>query len=171
MTHSKLLGKLIASCLCLGLLGIPATAVNARPLIASTIAQAPNSAPTSNTISQQLLGQWQAKDASGQSLTFVFAPEGKLFLMAEVSDGSVRAKEMRYKIDPNSQPMTLDVSLNKTDTVLTVFELTAANQMRLQLAGTNPGQPRPKSLDAEATLFQKVSDTTALPANTQVISF
>jgi hypothetical protein len=70
-----------------------------------------------------------------------------------------------------AKPMHLDFGLSNTETVQTVFELTPEGQMRLQLQGTNPGQPRPNSLNAEATVFKKVSEATALPADTQVIGF
>lgn len=170
MTNSTILNKLITSCLCLSLLGLPATAASAKPNLEATVAQSTTPAPVSN-INQQLLGQWQTTDGTGQPITFVFAPEGKLFLMKQVPNGPALAQEMRYKIDVSSQPMALDVSLSQNETVLTVFELTADGQMRLQLAGTNPGLPRPSSLTAEANVFKKVSETTSLPANTQLKEF
>jgi hypothetical protein len=61
--------------------------------------------------------------------------------------------------------------LSNTEKVQTVFELTAEGQMRLQLQGTSPGQPRPNALNAEATVFKKVSEATALPADAQITGF
>ncbi len=78
---------------------------------------------------------------------------------------------MRYKVNLGEKPMHLDVGLSSTETVETVFELTAEGQMRLQLQGTNPGQARPNSLNDRATVFKKVSEATALPADTEVIGF
>ena len=92
-------------------------------------------------------------------------------MMAQGPDGAARAKEMRYKVNFGAKPMHLDVGISNTETVETVFELTSQNQMRLQLQGTNPGQPRPDSLNAEATVFKKVSEATVLPADTQLIGF
>ncbi|MEG3859868.1 hypothetical protein [Microcoleus sp. herbarium12] len=170
MSNSKMIGKAIASGLCFGILA----SFNAAQGLASAstapkIAQA--TAPAASNIDKQLLGQWQGTVPSGQSFTFVFAPEGKLFLMAKGPDGAARAKEMRYKINLGQKPMHLDVGLSSTETVQTVFELTDEGQMRLQLQGTNPGQPRPDSLNEQATVFKKVSETTALPADTQVIGY
>ncbi|MEP6515944.1 hypothetical protein [Microcoleus vaginatus] len=169
MSNSKMIGKAIARSLCLGILISfnaslgPASA--AAPIIAQETA-----APAASSIDKQLLGQWQGV-ASGESFTFVFAPEGKLFLMAKGPDGAARAQEMRYKVNLGEKPMHLDVRLSSTETVETVFELTAEGQMRLQLKGTYPGLARPNSLNEQATLFKKVSDATALPADTQVIGF
>jgi|GEM_PF-907318 len=169
MSNSKMIGKAIASGICFGILA----SFNATPGPASaaepTIAEA--AAPAASNLDQQLLGQWQGTVPSGQSFTFVFAPEGKLFLMAKGPDGAARAKEMRYKVNLGQKPMHLDVGLSSTETVETVFELTPEGQMRLQLQGTNPGQARPNSLNEQATVFKKVSEATALPADTQVIGF
>ena len=147
----------------------PAPAPAAAP--APAPAPAPAAAPATGNIDKQLLGQWQGTVPSGQSFTFVFAPEGKLFLMAKGPDGAARAKEMRYKVNLGAKPMHIDVGLSSTETVQTVFELTPEGQMRLQLQGTNPGQPRPNSLNDQATVFKKVSEATALPADTQVIGY
>lgn len=172
MTNSKLLPKLIASCLCFSILSSLAAQANPSP----TIAQAETPAPTEtatpiDNIDQKLLGQWEATDPSGQSFSFIFAPEGKLYLVVQPPQGAARAKEMRYKVDAKNQPMHLDVGLSATQTVMTVFELTAEGLMRLQLQGTKPGDPRPSAVNAQATVFKKISDTAALPENTQVIGF
>lgn len=169
MSNLKMIGKAIAGGLCFGILA----SFNASPGPASATAPitAQTAAPAASNIDQQLLGQWQGTVPSGQSFTFVFAPEGKLFLMAKGPDGATRAKEMRYKVNEGAKPMHLDVGLSNTETVQTVFELTAEGQMRLQLQGTNPGQPRPNALNAEATVFKKVSEATALPADAQIIGF
>ncbi|MEG4324090.1 MULTISPECIES: hypothetical protein [unclassified Microcoleus] len=169
MSNSKMIGKAIAGSLCLGILISFNTSLGPASAATPTIAQE-TAAPAASTLDQQLLGQWQGT-ASGQSFTFIFAPEGKLFLMAKGPDGAVRAQEMRYKVNLGEKPMHLDVGLSSTETVETVFELTPEGQMRLQLQGTNPGQARPNSLNEQATVFKKVSEATALPADTQIIGF
>jgi hypothetical protein len=188
MTNSKILPKLIASCLCFSLLSSLAAEANPLPITARKIAQAETSAPAETTapaetsapaetnapvdnIDQKLLGQWEATDPSGKPFSFIFAPEGKLYLVVQPPQGAARAKEMRYKIDAKNQPIHLDVGLSATQTVMTVFELTAEGQMRLQLQGTKPGDPRPSTVSNEATVFKKVSDTAVLPENTQVFPF
>ncbi|CBN55759.1 MULTISPECIES: hypothetical protein [Kamptonema] len=176
MTNSKILPKLIASCLCFGILSGLAAQANPLSTIAPAIAQTETTAPAETTaptdnIDQKLLGQWEATDPSGQSFSFIFAPEGKLYLVVQPPQGAARAKEMRYKVDTKNQPMHLDVGLSATQTVMTVFELTTEGLMRLQLQGTKPGDPRPSAVNAQATVFKKISDTAALPENTQVIGF
>jgi hypothetical protein len=169
MSNLKMIGKAIAGGLCFGILASfnasPGPASASAPIISQT------AAPDTSNIDKQLLGQWQGTVPSGQSFTFVFAPEGKLFLMAKGPDGTTRAKEMRYKVNFGAKPMHLDVGLSNTETVETVFELTGERQMRLQLEGTNPGKPRPDALNDKATEFKKVSETTALPADAQIIGF
>jgi len=65
--------------------------------------------------------------------------------------------------------MHLDVTFPGTnESVKTIFEFTANGQLRLQVNGTKPGEPRPTAFSPNATLFQKVSDSTTLPANVQV---
>ncbi|MEG4004538.1 hypothetical protein QUA41_03555 [Microcoleus sp. Pol11C1] len=170
MSNSKMIGKAIAGSLCLGILISFNTSLSPASAAAPTIAQE-TAAPAPSNIDTQLLGQWQGTVPSGQSFTFVFAPEGKLFLMAKGPDGAARAKEMRYKVNLGEKPMHIDVGLSSTETVETVFELTPEGQMRLQLQGTNPGQARPNALNEQATVFKKVSEATALPADTQIIGF
>ncbi|OCQ92449.1 hypothetical protein BCD67_07265 [Oscillatoriales cyanobacterium USR001] len=169
MTNSQILPKLIASCLCFSLLSSLAAQANPLPT-APAIAQAETSAPANN-IDQKLLGKWESKDPDGNSLSFIFAPEGKLYLVLQPSQGIAHAKELRYKVDAKNQPIHLDVGLSNTQTVMTVFEITAEGQMRLQLEGTKPGDPRPSALSAKATVFNKVSDAAALPENTQLVPF
>ncbi|MEG4586365.1 hypothetical protein QUA54_14265 [Microcoleus sp. MOSTC5] len=170
MSNSKMIGKAIAGGLCFGILASFTASYSPASAAAPTIAQE-TAAPAASNIDTQLLGQWQGTVPSGQSFTFVFAPEGKLFLMAKGPDGAARAKEMRYKVNLGEKPMHIDVGLSSTETVQTVFELTPEGQMRLQLQGTNPGQARPNALNEQATVFKKVSEATALPADTQVIGF
>ena len=170
MSNSKMIGKAIAAGgLCFGILASLTASYGPASAAAPIIAQE-TAAPAASSIDKQLLGQWQGT-VSGQSFTFVFAPEGKLFFMAKGPDGAARAKEMRYKVNLGEKPMHIDVGLSSTETVETVFELTAEGQMRLQLQGTNPGQARPNALNEQATVFKKVSEATALPADTQVIGF
>jgi hypothetical protein len=169
MSNSQMIGKAIAGSLCFSILASFNTSLGPASAAAPIIAEA--ATPAASNLDQQLLGQWQGTFPSGESLTFVFAPEGKLFLIAKDPDGAARAQEMRYKVNLGEKPMHLDVGLSSTETVETVFELTAEGQMRLQLQGTNPGQARPNSLNDQATVFKKVSEATALPADTEVIGF
>ncbi|MEG4291862.1 hypothetical protein Q5692_16065 [Microcoleus sp. C2C3] len=169
MSNSQMIGKAIAGSLCLGILASLNASLGPASAAAPIIAEA--AAPAASNLDQQLLGQWQVTVPSGQSFTFVFAPEGKLFLMAKGPDGAARAQEMRYKVNLGEKPMHLDVRLSSTETVETVFELTPEGQMRLQLQGATPGKARPNSLNDRATVFKKVSEATALPADTEVIGF
>ena len=169
-----------AASLFLGLLGSLAAPVLAQPSAAPAAPQAQPSAPPtappslptapSTPAVKQLLGQWEAKDPSGQRLiTFIFAPEGKLFIVLPSPEDTSPAVEMGYEINAASAPMHLDVKINSDETVLTIFEFTAARKMRLQLEGTNPGLPRPAAFTEGGTLFEKISDATTLPKNAQLV--
>jgi hypothetical protein len=120
---------------------------------------------------QKLSGTWQGEDPSGSdTLTFIFTPQGKLFLVSTNSNKLSTAVELRYKVNANIQPMHLDVILpNVSRPVLTIFELTADGKMRLQLEGTDVGKSRPKEFSMRATVFEKTSDSTMLPKNIHIL--
>lgn len=125
-----------------------------------------------NPISQKLLGQWEGRETFSpvpRNLTLIFTPEGKLFMLVPDSNKFV-AVEFKYGINPTPKPMQMDVTISNNPTpVLTIFEFTADDQLRLQLYDTNPGKPRPKAFSQTASLFKKVSDITTLPDNTQLL--
>jgi type II secretory pathway pseudopilin PulG len=118
----------------------------------------------------RLSGQWQTKNpVSGETLTIIFTPDGKFLVMLPSGSETPVAQQLGYRIDPVPQPMHIDVTFPGTDeSVKTIFEFTADGQLRLQVAETNPGEPRPTAFSPSATLFQKVSDATTLPTNVQV---
>lgn len=128
-----------------------------------------------NPISQKLLGEWEGKDylsplKNPPRLTLIFTPEGKLFLLQLYSNKFV-AMEFKYSINPTPKPMHMDVSVSHNPTpVLTIFEFTADEQLRLQLNDTNPGKPRLNAFTQTASLFKKVSNNTRLPDNTQLLN-
>ena len=162
--------KLIASSLLVGLLSIISTTAIAQPSSAPSVEQS-QPAPTKNTVAEQLQGQWQVKDpSSGQTLTLIFTQDGKFFMLLPLESGTRVALPFGYQINPTPQPMHLDVLLPEDNqTVMTIFEFTADRQLRLQLADTNPGQPRPTAFTSKAILFQKVSEETTLPREVQLL--
>jgi hypothetical protein len=184
--HIKRVSQIFASTLCLGLLS-PMLSVFAQttpaqttpaPITPTEVTPAPTTpvqtqpdAPAS-PVAQKLYGQWLAKDPKGEPLLmFIFTPTGKLYIMPPPKENEPsRAIEMGYKIDSTTKPMHLDVQLDTQQTVLTVFDFTTEGQMRLQLEGTNPGQPRPSALTETATNFEKISDTPTLPPETEIMS-
>ncbi|OUL34490.1 hypothetical protein BV372_13900 [Nostoc sp. T09] len=129
----------------------------------------PTNQPTS-PIGQKLLGQWQSKDSSSNpSLTFIFSPDGKLYILSPNSQKPM-AVEFKYSINPTPQPMHLDITVSaEQKQALTIFEFTPDGQLRLQLDNTDPGQPRPTAFSPTATLFTKVSENTKLPENVKII--
>jgi uncharacterized protein (TIGR03067 family) len=146
---------------------------NPAPTNQPTQTPIPNPAPinqSTNPISQKLLGQWQSKDpASNMVLTFVFLPDGKLYILSPSSQKPM-AVEFKYSINPTPQPMHLDVTVSKDQKkALTIFEFTDIGQLRVQLDNTDPGKPRPTAFSETATLFTKVSDNTKLPENVKII--
>jgi hypothetical protein len=65
--------------------------------------------------------------------------------------------------------MHVDFILNNNSIVQTVFEFTQVGDLRIQMLETYPGKPRPASLNSDATIFQKISDSTALPPKTTLL--
>ncbi|WP_392533451.1 type IV pilin-like G/H family protein [Nostoc sp. C117] len=166
----QIASKMLTSSVFVALLMTVDTTVLAQPSIAPTQIQS-QPAPDTNPIAQKLFGQWETKDpSSSTSLTFIFTPENKLFLLIPDSKDT-GAIEFKYRINPTPQPMHLDVIISSNEEpVLTIFEFTANSQMRLQLDGTNPGKPRPTAFSSQASLFKKVSNGTTLPDNIQIIN-
>ena len=121
-------------------------------------------------VTQQILGQWLTKEPlDGDTIMFVFAPDGKAFIITGTSaSGNAIVTPLKYRLDAKPQPMHLDIVLSPDATVETLFEFTANGDLRLQMLGTRPGKPRPVTLTGNATLFQKVSEATTLPPGTEL---
>lgn len=161
--------KMLTSSIFIALLMTVNTTVLAQP----TAPPIPNPSPadqTKNPIAEKLLGQWQTSDPSSPvALTFIFTPEGKLFLFSSQSKTPV-AVELKYLINSTPQPMHLDLTIpNAVGPVLTIFDFTADGQLRMQIENTSPGKPRPKAFLARPTLFKKVSDSPKLPEDVKLI--
>lgn len=164
--------------LLVALLGTVGTPGNAQPLrnataqnqLAASITIQPQGTSNTNAIAQELLGQWQAKDpTTNEVFTFIFAPQGDLFVVLPAPDGSAVAIKARYQINPTAQPMQLDIQLSPKEQALTIFDLTPEGKLRLELDGLTPGQPRPIDFQSSAIVFEKTSQATTVPENIEVI--
>ncbi|MBW4560862.1 MAG: hypothetical protein KME32_06820 [Mojavia pulchra JT2-VF2] len=162
-------GKVLTSSVFIALLMTLNNTVLGQPTTAPTPKPSQPNQPL-QPIAQKILGQWQAKDPSSAiALNFIFSPEGKLYIFSPNSQNPV-AVEVKYSINPTPQPMHLNITISKNpEPVLTIFEFTADNQLRLQLDNTDSGKSRPKTFSPTATLFTKVSDTAKLPENVKII--
>ena len=140
--------------------------------------------PASTTSASRFVGQWRLKDYLPIPLTVVFTQDGKLFVLlpsyltslvslfnpSVSGGGSVNAFEFRYKINSTTQPMQLDlISPGDNETILTIFDFTSDGQLRIEWEGLLPGQPRPTEFSVGTIFLQKMSNTTLLPRNTQII--
>ncbi len=161
--------QLIAKGLLLALLGTLVTPVDTRPLMASPVVQAQNTSAT-NTVAQRLVGRWQTTaPGSDEVITFIFAPDGNLFMLLPAPDGSSVAIKAGYQINPTPQPMQLDIQLTPKQKALTIFEFTPEGQLRVALDGLTPEQPRMTAFQPNATVFEKTSQATTVPEEIQVI--
>lgn len=161
--------QFIVKGLLLALLGTLAIPVRAQLLVAQTVTQAQDTAKT-KVIDEQLHGQWQTQDpTSGKTITFIFAPDGKLFTVLPTPDGSSLAIQLGYEINPTTQPMQMDMVLSPDETAMTIFELTPEGKLRLELDGISPEEPRPIKFSATPALFEKVSSATTTPQDVPVV--
>lgn len=152
--------------LCSGLLvALPTATVAGEPAKTSIVAQA-DALTDDRQVSEQLYGRWEAKNSANQGMTLIFTKVGKFYIILQESDPI--ALEFSYSINPTPDPMELDVQVGEGETVQTIFDLTADGQLIVQLAGTNPGQPRPTSFDPNATKFRQVSQETELPPDISI---
>lgn len=123
-----------------------------------------------NTVTNQLLGQWQANDpTTNERVTLIFTPDDELFFVLPAKDGSAIAIKTAYQINSTTQPRQLDMALTADETALTIFELTPEGKLRLELKDITPGQPRPTAFSPNALLFERVSDATTVPDTIQVV--
>lgn len=145
--------------LAIGAIALPAPGQTQTPIGDRTLAQ-------TDPISTQLLGKWLAPDAltGNEELTFMFTPSGELFFIVRLPTGELAAQIFDYRLYPNTQPIGIDLILPGGEVVATILEITDSGQMRFQIFGTAPGQPRPTAFTPEADLFSKISDDTTLPA-------
>ncbi|HIK30792.1 MAG TPA: hypothetical protein IGS17_13795, partial [Oscillatoriales cyanobacterium M59_W2019_021] len=154
----------------LGIGSVAASAIPARntgsilPTIPVSITQ--NPAPTPPSLVDRLLGQWRSLEAlSGQEeLTFIFTPQGQLFFIVRLPNGALAAQTFGYQLHPETQPPGIDIILPDGAIVPSIFEFTPDGQLRFQLEGTDPSQPRPTQFGADADLFDRISDAVTLPA-------
>ncbi len=111
-------------------------------------------------IAEAILGQWHTP---ALEMTLVFAPEGKLFLLLDAEAGVKLAEELRYRLNPATQPMQIDLTLNQNETIATIFELTPDRQLRLELTRVAPGDERPTAFTDQVLVFQQTSRSTTPP--------
>lgn len=165
--------KLIVSSLLVAINGILVTGIlgtsantPAKPAPAAT----PTKTSPATTATQQFVGQWQAKDPqTGELVTFIFAPEGKLFIVFPTSDGPPVAVGIKYKVNSQAKPGQLDLVFTKKESILSIFEFIDRDKLRLELEGRQAGQPRPIAFTPKATIFEKISDSATLPKDAKVI--
>jgi hypothetical protein len=161
--------NLITKGMLIVLLSTIASQISAQPSITLKIAQTQDAAQV-DLVAKQLLGRWEAKDpTSKKTFTFIFAPDRKLFVVLPERDNSRVALKVGYQINTTTQPMQLDIQLGPDQKAFTIFEFTADDKLRLDLDGLTPGQPRASKFQANAVLFNKISEVTTVPENIQVI--
>jgi Type IV pilin-like G and H, putative len=136
---------------------------------------AANQPPTGNPVAQNLIGTWTFPGVGGvDPVVLAFTPEGKLLVLQSL-DNQTLATQFNYAIDPQSQPMYLDLKPQKptvTDAEIakTVFAINSSGDLVLPpLADMKPAQPRPPKIMAGVT-YQKVAATTALQPQPQAFA-
>jgi len=162
----SIFGKLLGSSLLLGLMATVAGNLGVAP---STAQSAYQSKEAASPINQRLVGQWQTKVSATQNLTFIFGPDGKLFIVLPSSSPSPQALQLRYRVASTAvKPMHLDLTTNNNKTAQTIFDFTADGKLRMELQGIEAGKPRPNTFGKGSMVFDKVSNTTNLPPNARL---
>lgn len=155
--------KLIASSLLVGIFSTFGYSVLAQPPIAQLVSQRP--ATNANSISQRLTGRWQNL-SNPQTLSLVFAPDGRLSIVLPSNSGRTSVTQARYRIvSATASPMQIDLTTTDNKTALTIFEFTNDGNLRIQLRDVNPGDARPSAFKPSAMMFKKVSNATNVPGN------
>lgn len=159
-------GKLFVSSLLLSLIGTLSANLDILPSTAQPAAQTKQA---TNPINQKLVGSWQSRVSATQNLTFIFGPDGKLFIVLPSSSNKAQALQLRYRVASTSaKPMQLDLTTSNNKTAQTIFEFPSEGKLRMELQGIEAGKPRPATFGKGALVFNKVSNNTTLPANAQL---
>lgn len=183
-THfTALVWRLISLIFCLFPISVIGTSAVIYSSIGPAIAQSQTAADTE--IANRLVGQWRLRDYLPIPLTVVFTAEGKSYVLlpfylsfvmsafggnSSGPTGGPVAYEFRYQVNPKTQPMQIDLAApSENKAMMTIFEFTPDGQLRVEWEGLNPGDPRPTEFTVGAIFLQKVSNTTALPRNTQIL--
>lgn len=127
-----------------------------------------------NPIAKKLLGTWETKNpqdpSSSATLKFIFTPTGKLLIvMSPQASGKPVVYQTSYEINSKPKPMHLDVTLPENKKVQTIFEFTDDDKLKVELYESNPGKSRPTTFPEKTPLFEKISSSTALPKDTQIL--
>jgi hypothetical protein len=120
------------------------------------------------SIAQGILGQWEGIDPSLQlKIYLTFTSVGTMSIRMEtVQDKkSIPFPLLKYQLNSTVKPAQLDITIpSNPQPVLTIVDLTDDGQLKIQLAETDPGKPRPTDFSEKATLFKKIP---ALPEQVQ----
>ncbi|MEG3976293.1 type IV pilin-like G/H family protein [Microcoleus sp. herbarium8] len=159
---------LICACCLLHWNRVGTSAIAQRPTLRSVIISQAN--PPAQTVAEKLVGQWQLKYLSPTPLTVIITPEGKLFILKGYPFPNPSAYQFSYQINSLFQPMQIDL-VSSDKTLRTIFEFNNRGQLRVELMGLKPGEPRPNTFTAGAIFLEKLSTVTALPRNTKIERF
>lgn len=142
--------------------------------LAPSLAQSPAvSTPMATPLESQLLGQWRTTDPkSKQSITLVFAPQQQCFMVLPGEGDKTIAIKMRCQLSPtnpsNPQAGELDFVMSASETAFSRYALTPDGKLQVDL-DVKPGEKRPATLNPQASVFEKVSESTTLAKDIPVI--
>jgi type II secretory pathway pseudopilin PulG len=128
-------------------------------------------------VAEELIGEWQLKEILPVGIKVIFTRESKLFILLPLSfpfftgfSSSPVAFEFRYRINPDTQPIQIDVSSpSGGEPLLSIFEMSGTNEMRVEWIGLTPGESRPTEFTTGSIVLEKLSNITALPRKTQIV--
>ena len=165
--------RVLVSSLFLGLLAISTTQVLGQNPPTPLPTKSQTTQPI-NSITKKLLGTWETKNpqnpSSSATLKFIFAPTGKLsIVMSPEASGKPIVYETSYEINSKPKPMHLDVTLPENKKVQTIFEFTDDDKLKVELYESNPGKSRPTTFPDKTPLFEKISNSTSLPKDNEVL--
>jgi len=162
---SKILSPFWAKLLSYNLVIALPLAINATTLAQITNSPKSDISPVDDTAKQpsnlkvtldKLRGTWEGQDANSSKLNLTFTTDGKLIISSKGTDGKLKSFSVTYKINPTPKPMYMDIVLSQIPKpVLTIFNFTDDDKLKIQLDGTNPGLPRPTDFSDSVSLFNK----------------
>ncbi len=121
--------------------------------------------------SQKLSGTWEFKTQEGvKTGKAIFDSkngiDGDVYILSNDLPSGKTAIAGKYKVNDSANPRQLDLNFGNL-TTQTIYELDSSGQ--LKIANTLPDQPRPITLEPQPQQLTKVSDSTNLASDIQIL--
>jgi len=145
-------------------LGAIAPIAPANPTNSQAVAQA--------SVESRLIGHWQVQNIFFVPINVILTANGRGYVLvppfALNPQSQPQAYEFTYQVNSAGRPLQIDIIAPETEPIRTIFEFVNDRQIRIELVGILPGEPRATEFTTGVLTMEKVSNLTTLPRNTEI---